>query len=651
MVLPPRNKEEAEDLILRYEDYYAKAFAGFEEDDMFYEGQLEHLVSAPDGFPVTIPTTGRAIVDEATDAIVPQDFLINYPPRALTKVGEADSQNNGRFIHNALKHVRKVSADIDPIRDFARNLFRSGKACFKVVPDYTLWPLLGEEEEKRLKAEGGTDKVLERVRLIEKIRAENFPYSVRSLAPQCIMEDPTISGRKLWMCERYTMNNSEVRSLYSVDIPEMRERDFWGYESYLIHELWTMPYVDFKGRYEPGRQFIFVNYECVEEREHGLRRLPYILKYSGYGREAYNAQPELKSVGFFTPQVKSMLLAEARRNTHFDAIMSQFAYPVAFMPESMEDAGLSLEPGAVNYVPDVMMSNVGNMFAKAPIAAPEYLQSLNYIASQIERGSVQRSVRGAPLPGADSAAQYGMQSNAGRLRLDSCQQATEMAVSEMGAMFLYYTDEVLKTTVSVFASEAPVDKYSVSPKTIKGHYVVGVTFQPNEDAIKERKLILANDAINKGGLSPFDALLFAGFDNPVELIGRRMAWDILMSDPIRNHLAKEQLREWGLDADAAELEAAAKDMEKQMALRDMANAMQVGGHDNAPAPEGEPPPGMEMGPPPPSAMQPGQQPGQMPQQGPTGPMGGPGGAPQQQIPAEMAGMMQDLNSLNGGIQP
>lgn len=650
-MLPPRNKDEAEDLILRYEDYYAKSFRGFEEDDMFYEGDLEHLVSAPDGFPVTIPTTGRAIVDEATDAIVPQDFLVNYPPRGLTKVAEADAQNNMRFVHNGIKHVRKVSADIDPIRDFARNLFRSGKACFKVVPDYTLWPLLGSDEEEKLRS-AGSEKLKKRAELIQKIRQENFPYTVRSLAPQCIMEDPTIAGRKLWMCERYTMNNSEVKSLYSVDIPEMRERDFWGYESYMIHELWTLPYVDYKGRYEPGRQFIFVNYEMVLEKEHGLTKLPYILRYSGYGRESYNAQPELKSVGFYTPQVKSMLLAECRRNTHFDAIMSQFAYPVAFMPESMEDAGLSLEPGAVNYVPDVMMANIGNMFAKAPIAAPEYLQSLNYISSQIERGSVARSVRGAPLPGADSAAQYGMQSNAGKLRLDSCQQATESAVGELGSLFLYYTDQVLEAPVSVFAAESPVTKYTASPKTIKGHYAVSVTFQPNEDAIKERKLILANDAINKGGLSPYDALVFAGFDNPVELIGRRMAWDVLMSDPIRQHMAKEQLREWGVDADAMEIEAAAKDQEKQLALRDMANAMNVGGYDNAPAPpEGAPPEGMEMGPPPPNAMPPGADPGQMPQQGPTGPMGGPGGAPQQQIPAEMAGMMQDLNSLNGGVQP
>lgn len=620
------------------EDYYQDSFRGFAEDDMFYEGTFEDFVTVPEGFTVTIPTTGRAVIDEAVDAIVPADFTVNYPARGVTKKAEADAQNNGRFVKHSLNYIRSQSSDIDPIRDFARNLFRSGKACFKVVPDYTLWPVLPESEEEELKAKGAA-ALKKRIADIKAVREENFPLTVRSLHPSCIMEDPTISARKLWIVERYTMSNAEVRGLYSQQVEEFQNHDFWSSSFYQVHELWTATYVSHTGKLVKGKHWVFINYEAVVEEDSPYDNLPYVLKYSGHGREAYEGQPQYKSVGFMTRQVKSNLLAESRRATHFDAIMSQLAFPIAFMDERAEDANISFEPGAVNFVPADLMQNIQNTFVSARIPDAEYLSSLGWIGGQIERGTVSRTARGASMPGADSAAQYSLQSNNGKLRLESCKQATEQAVAQVGSMFLEYVDKHLRAPVSVFVAEDTVAKYTVSPDTIRGHYRLAVTFQPNEDAIKERKLILANDAINKGGLSPFDAYVFAGFENPVELIARRLVYDILMSDQVKNYFAMEQLKEWGVDARQVALEGQMQDQQDQFQLREFANAMQLGTGAGTTGPQ------TEQGQPMPGVQQP------MPQQGPTGPMGGQGGAPQQVMPPEVSGMMQDLNALGGGVQP
>jgi hypothetical protein len=634
-VLPPRDKEQAEDLILWAESYYSNAFRGFDEDDEFYEGLFVDQIPVPDGFTVTIPTTGRAIVDEAVDAIAPQDFLVVYPPRGLTHTAETDADSNRRFVHNSLQYIRRASADIDPIRDFIRNLFRSGKACFKVVPDYTLYPVLDDAALDELEKETG-DEYEANLDQIREMRAENFPFIVRSLPPQCIMEDPTVSARKLWVIERYELSTSEVQSHYSQEIEEFRlhNRMWWNDGYYKVHEIWTAPYRDHRGKLIKGKHFIFLNYEMVSENDHELTRLPYVIKYSGFGREAYQGKPELKSVGFYTAQTKSMILAEARRATSFDALMSQFAYPLVFLPEQLDTPDLSLEPGAVNFVTDQVMEKLGAMFVKPPVLAPEYLSSLNWLNQQIERGSVSRSVRGAPLPGADSAAQYSLQSNSANRRLDSCKEASEFGVAEVGSLFLMYTDKHLKDKVSVFsAGNEERNKYTVSPETIKGNYVVNVTFVPNEDAVKERKLILANDAIAKGGLSPYDALVYAGFDNASELVARRLAWDVMMSDAVKGYLGRELLLEWGLDADALEIEGRMKDMQKQQALREVANQAQLGTGAGDPEAQG---PG---GPP--------QQPPEMQQM----PMGNPNGAPQQVMPPQVAGAVADLNAMGGSITP
>lgn len=625
-MLPPDDEFEAEQLIRNMEAHYATAFAGFEEDLLFYEGKLDAYLEAPEGFDITIPTTARAVVDEAVDNFAPTDFLITYPPRAMGDRPEKDADLIRKWVHGILNFWRTSSNDIDFIRDFGKNQFMSGKACFKIGINWSLWPQLTAETEAELRASGGHEAVMAAVESIEQMRDESFPFSVQSIPPACIMEDPTVATRKLWIIERYEGVPEEVRATYALEYEPLR--DYYA-RGFLVHEVWTATYVDWKGMVHKGKHWVFINWELIREEDNIYGELPYVIKYSGFGREAYDGKPEYKSVGFYTRQVKSMLLAEARRHMQFDAIMSQVAFPIAFISENVDQKSISFAPGTLNFVSSDVLEHLDKMWLKPPIPDAEYLSSLSAIGNQIERGTVQRVLRGAGVPGTDSAAQLNSIAGQARLRVEPVKVATEQAVSEVMSKIIRFTERVLKKPVSSYTGEGT--KLTVGPKQIKGHHRVAVTFQPNEDAIKERKLILANDAISKGGLSRYDAYTFAGFENPWELIERRMADEMMMEPLVKRAMAKKMLEAWGIDVDALEMEERLDEMKKQFALSAAAQSMQMGTPTNG-------------GPQPDQSQDPNPQP---PQGGgdPANSMPLPQGAPAGAATGEVQQMMGDINAL------
>ena len=645
---PPRDEDEALELVHRMESYYKEAFAGFDEDESFYEGRLDEFVQPPPGFDMTIPTTARAVVDEAVDNVTPEDFLITYSPRGETEKDMTDADSVRRWVGAWWKYLRTKGNDLDIVRDFTKNLFMSGQACFKVCVDRSLWPELSEDVENELMESGGESAVLERAEAIEEIRRSNTPVLVKSIPPSCIMIDPTVSSRKLWIIERYQSLPEDVAGIYGLDIEDLR-MDYWK-KGYTIHEIWTASHIDARGNERRGKHWVFCNWDMVLEEEHD-GDIPYVVKYSGFGRESFQGKPELKAVGFFTRQTKSMLLAEMRRHMQFDAIMTQVAFPIAFLDEEAHDSILDFSPGSVNYLPQTSLVNIDKMWVKPPIPDAEYLNSLNAISAQIERGTVQRALRGAGVPGTDSAAQLGMIGSQAKLRITSVKSATEGAMSEISALALRMIDRKLREKVSIFGFESTTKENTLGPENIKGHYRVGVTFKPNEDAIKERKLVLANQAVSQGGLSYYDAYVFAGFDNPMELIARRRADEVMQEPAVRRAMAKRSLSKWGYDIDQIEMEERTEQMQQQLALSELAQTLRLGtprGEQVAPPPSGPTDPGLL----PPEGE------GMVPVEGPGGPPPGavPGGDISSGLPmpagnpagvqqAPVADMMSDISAL------
>jgi len=592
-VLPPNTPDDGLKLIERMDAYYTESMKGFEEDDAFYEGELEDFIDVPEGFNLVLPTTPRAVVDEAVDNASPQEMKFTYSPRGADQTAEEHADRVRSWTKSLWRHWRVRANDIDPIRDFEKNLAASGKGVFKLVPDLLLWPSLSSKEAKKLGKKNGGRALDKRMSMIEEVREKNTPLFLRSLPPRCIMEDPNVGGRKLWIIEVYEDSVEEVRNTYGLYDNELVDIDHGNLnDAVTIHELWTAPYLDYDGKPVTGKHFVYISKQLVLQEDNPYPFLPYVVKFSGWGRETYDGRPETKSVGFYTRQNKSMFLAQARAFTNTEAIMAQLAFPIGFLPVQAEMHDISFFPGAINYVDGLTLENIQSLWVKPPIPDREYAQHLNLIGDQLERGTVQRALRGAGVPGTDSAAQYGLINAQARLRIAAIQSVTEQAVSEITSMSLQYADEYFEDDVSVPAGERPTKRETIGPGEIRGHTVIDVSFVPNEEAAKERKLVLAADAWAKGLFSRYDSLEYAGFDEPSKIIAKKRAEDIMEMEPIKMHFAEEALADYGMDADELEMEQRVKDARKQIKLREIMQSMQVGtmpGIGDPTSPTGVPP--------------------------------------------------------------
>lgn len=550
-MIPPDDPDKVLELIRNMTSYYQTALDSFSEDDLYYEGLLDDVIEVPEGFDISIPTTARAIIDEAVDNVEPYDMNIRYAPRGFGQQAQKDAEDVSRWLKNQWEHWRQKNSDIDVIRDFQKNLFKHGKAIFKITIDQTLWPSISEDEEAELRGQG-KDALMERVELIKKIRRQNSPIVCRSMSPKYVFEDPSMDARKLWIVEKYDASIEDVRNRfarYDEDIQQPISHDI------PIKEYWSATWVDWNGRIHNGKHMIWLNETLVENEDNPYHDIPYVVKHSGFGTDSFEGKPELKATGFFTRQVKSMLRAEIRRVTHFDALMQQLAFPIMLLTNELEEQDWDTSPGAVNYVPIEVLEQAGNIFLQAQLPAPEYMQSINMIQNQIERGTTQRAIRGAGVPGTDSAAQLAMITSQAKLRIEPIKRATEEAVDMVNALALRFIDEILNEPVSVFAAEPTgPDQYTLKPSQIKGRYRTRTTFMPNEDQVKERKLVLITDAMSKAGLNPYDALVFAGWDNPMEVIERNLAYSIMQEPAIKRQLAKQAAKDWGIDPMEMELE-------------------------------------------------------------------------------------------------
>ena len=183
-MLPPNTPDDGLKLIERMDAYYTESMKGFEEDDAFYEGELEDFIDVPEGFNLVLPTTPRAVVDEAVDNASPQEMKFTYSPRGADQTAEEHADRVRSWTKSLWRHWRVRANDIDPIRDFEKNLAASGKGVFKLVPDLLLWPSLSSKEAKKLGKKNGGRALDKRMSMIEEVREKNTPLFLRSLPPR-----------------------------------------------------------------------------------------------------------------------------------------------------------------------------------------------------------------------------------------------------------------------------------------------------------------------------------------------------------------------------------------------------------------------------------------------------------------------------------
>lgn len=596
---PPKTRDEIQPFVERVDRYYRNSILGFEEDNKFYEGALDDYVKVPKGYHKNIPTTGRAVIDEAVDNVEPYDIRIAYPARGPSEKAAKEAEIISRFLRSVIEYWRVNSSDIDVLRDFIKNLFKHGKAVLKIVPDYTLWPSIPDDEIEDLKLKNPS-KLKERIRQIKNIRASSFPLVCRSISPVHIMEDPSVDSRKLWVVEKYQMTTEDVRRRFEKYIDT---DSIWENDTYTIYEIWTATYSDDNGNTHFGKHWIYFREDVVLEEDNPYDFLPYIIKYSGFGADNQDGKAEHKAMGFYTIQVKSMLAAELRRFTHFDAMLQQLAFPIIFLPQDIEDLNPDVTPGGLNFVPMEVMEITKNIFIKADLPDAEYMQSLSIIQGQIERGTTQRALRGAGVPGTDSAAQLQMVTAQAKLRVEPLKKVCEGAIDNACELILRYIVDVFEEPLSIFAAEKEaVSEWTVSPRMIGRKFRTKTTFMPSEEQIKERKILVAAEAMAKAQLNPYDAYKLAGFDDATEIIERNLAFEMLQEPQVRRAIAKRALEKWGYSTLELMIETMQDDMMAQQILAALqarlAGQMQPG--TDVPGqmpqgPQGMPPQGAQAG--------------------------------------------------------
>ena len=585
-MLPPEDKDDILYLIRSLETEYSDQKAGYEEDEMFYEGMLDDYIDIPDaGYSITIPATGRAVIDEAVDNVNPVDILVNYQPRLnsrgqSTQELQAQSDMVRQFLRSWFNWNRKKASDIDPIRSFIKSLFMHGKAVMKIQVDWRFWPVITNEDLEEVN-KLNTDELNELADRIETVRNSNTPLIFRNIHPKNILEDPTVGGKKLWVVEKYEMGLAEVLTWFKEAIDKEFGPEWWQRampnESYMLYEFWSGDWFEPNGKFHQGKHVVYINEDAIIEEANPYTDIPYTIKYSGFGVDYLNGSYEKKSVGLFSKQVKSLILAEARRVTQFDGIISQMAWPITFIPDDIEPDDISLSPGAINFIPKAVFENMGSIFHTPKILDAEYLNSLNFLGQQIQRGTIGPTLRGAGVPGTDSAAQYNAITSQSKLRIQPVQDAAEDAIADVMSKALMYIETVLKANVNVpVGDKLGSGKHQISPKDIGGKWDVVVEFKPNEEAIKERKLILSTNA-KTAGMNPYDSYSIAGFENPEELIARDLVYQVLFLPEVVKGIAKKLAKEWGIDIDEVEVQTAMEEGVKQDAIQKFMNELFNGG--------------------------------------------------------------------------
>ena len=85
--------------------------------------------------------------------------------------------------------------------------------------------------------------------------------------------------------------------------------------------------------------------------------------------------------------------------------------------------------------------------------------------------------------------------------------------------------------------------------------------------------MVASEAMAKAQLNPYDAYVMAGFEDPIELIKRNLAFEMMAEPTVRRVIAKKALEDWGYDTLELQLELMMDEMEQQKIMMSLQQAM------------------------------------------------------------------------------
>lgn len=526
----------------------------------------------PDNIPVTMPSTARAIVDEATDHsdFDPRWIRVHTPTYGLDEEAAQDSSALRSFFPGWLYYQLTHANDVSPIRDFVKNLYIYGKAVYKVFWNRDEWPEVevtdGMTEGERRKME----------KSVKGRREFVMPIIMRSVHPMALLEDPT-DGVKKWAIEVYEHSAVEIRDLYENWIPEsLTETD----------TLDPNVFVQVMDCYERGEEdgvegiyhqvFIAENDETmVEVSEQTFlpnQPFPYIVKFSGLGRQS-GGRYEEKARGLLYA-VDSLLRAEGRRLTQLDHIISAMAWPTLFVTGPRTKFRVAYGPNVVNYVPSgVQVDTVTPNIPAGPIQA-----GLATLQAGIERGTFGSVIRGDKPPQTTSAAQLAILSGQARLRFGSPKIHLEAALMEAFQKVAIIARDAINDDITLWQwDDTDADtpgKLVLRPSAIPDPFVCHVEVMSDPVEEQERRAQFGIFLFDKGIIDWEEAAERAGVKDIAAMRRRIIRDKVLFESPaVIQALGEQYILESGYDIESLTLEKAARDLLIMRGQREMQQAI------------------------------------------------------------------------------
>lgn len=524
----------------------------------------------PENVPVTMPSTARAIIDEATDHsdFDPQWLTVKTPTYGMTEDAEEIAGRVRAFLIGWASYQMTQANETSPYRDYSKSAYLSGKMVYKVVTDYTNWPELDEdadsEEMSRLSAE----------------REFYVPIVLRTLDPLVVYEDPSV-GEKQWVIERYQHEAAEILPLYEKWFPTGgtkvdRDKLLLGNTSL---DLWDCYQIGQQKGVKGIWHQVMLG-KSIDEMSHAGSAVflpnepfPYVIKFSGAGRQSSGRyEHKARSLLF---AARSLLRAEGRRLTQLDAIIQMLAWPTTVVTGSKARFEFVFGPNMVNYVP--MNTKVETVTPQIP-AGPIQM-ALATIQAGIERATFGSVIRGAKPPQTTSAAQLAIMAGQARTKFGSVKINHETALREVFEKVLHIVKYVLqdKVTVPVLYTDDTLEDdkehTSLSPDDIAERPVVRVTIGTDPIEERERQIQSAILLKREGLIDEEEARERSGIKNTAAMRRRRIRDMALMQPNILASLGESFVLNSGFDFATLTLEKAMRDM---MIQRQEQQMMQVG---------------------------------------------------------------------------
>ena len=579
--------------------------------ESFYE-QTWTVDGVPNNINITIPSTARAIIDEATDHsdFNPDSLKIHLPTYGLQTEAEKRSSRLRAFLIGWLNYQLEYANDVSPYRDWIKNVYLLGKGVYKTVVDYSNWPEL---------ADGDTTDEEKEIVSAEREFA-GIPATLRSIYPLAVYEDPSI-GEKRWAIEVYEHYAPEILPLYEDWQPSRRKEsgEYYTREDYEIANaglsvwdcyqigrkdgvlgLWHQVLIDeCSARTEsptfgnPTEYLSPANGPLGEPAFMPNEPFPYTIKFSGLGRQS-SGKYEEKARGILTA-VTSLLRSEARRLTQLDAIIAQMAWPTLFVTGSRARFEVGFGPNVVNYVPNgTTVTPIVPPIPAGPIQA-----ALATIQSGIERGTFGSVIRGDKPPNTTSAAQLAILSGQARLRFGAINAQHQAALAEISQKVAHIVKHVVAEPVTVWQTddidEDEESKFTIKPADIPERLVVRYSITTDPAESRDREIQLAAFMYEKGAIDLEEFRERCGIRDTAAMRRRAIRDKVLMESPaVIAALGEQFMLESGYDIESLTLEKSMRDM---LILRRQQQMMQeMAGGTGGSNPAGSQPGGMNINP-------------------------------------------------------